>query len=98
MQLVFEQFANFTQPQGYQQGGLTVGNMSLSDYYTQSNLGKLVAANYIIVEVGTSTVSASSTAAVPSASVAAYVSSMSKASVSAGSVFRWKDQAGKEGR
>ena len=77
MQLIFQQFDNFTAP-STPAPGTGVSNLTLSEYYSSANggLGKIVAANYIQVERG-SAAAPSSTQAVPEASIAALASSLS---------------------
>lgn len=79
MQLVFEQFDNFTAP-ATPAANAPIQNLQLQDYYRNANggLGKIVAASYIQIEVGQGT-APSSTSAVPSASVTALAASMSSA-------------------
>lgn len=77
--LVFSQGSSFTPPQDLSQPGTPLSNMTLSDYVSQSKIGKIVAASYIAVEnnqQGSQTFS--STMAVPSATLDALASSVSK--------------------
>ncbi|PWZ02698.1 PEBP-like protein [Testicularia cyperi] len=79
MQLVFQQFANFTPP-ATPAAGASISNLALQEYYRNANggLGKIVAANYIQIEVG-SAAAPSSTAPVSQASVTALAASKSAA-------------------
>ncbi len=84
MQLVFQQFDNFTAP-STPAANAAIQNLELQTYYRQANggLGKIVAANYIQIEVGQGT-APSSTAAVSQASVTALAASKSNAGSSTG--------------
>ncbi len=79
MQLVFQQFDNFTAP-STPAANAPIQRLELQDYYNNANggLGKIVAANYIQIEVGEGT-APSSTAPVSQASVTALAASKSSA-------------------
>lgn len=79
MQLVFQQYENFTAPAS-PAAGASISNLELQNYYRQANggLGKIVAANYIQIEVGQAA-APSSTAPVSQASVTALAASKSGA-------------------
>ncbi|CCF54053.1 hypothetical protein NDA11_007093 [Ustilago hordei] len=79
MQLVFQQFDNFTAPAS-PAAGASIQRLELQNWYRQANggLGKIVAANYIQIEVGSAT-APSSTSAVSQASVTALAASKSGA-------------------
>ncbi|SNX81639.1 uncharacterized protein MEPE_00344 [Melanopsichium pennsylvanicum] len=79
MQLVFEQFDNFTAP-STPAANAAIQDLELQDYYNNANggLGKIVAASYIQIEVGQGT-APSSTSAVSQASVTALAASKSSA-------------------
>jgi hypothetical protein len=67
---LFQQPEDFAAPEGFQQP-TGVEAMDFKAYIENANLGPLVAANYIIVEEGTASASAVSTASVNSATLAA---------------------------
>ncbi|CBQ67727.1 conserved hypothetical protein [Sporisorium reilianum SRZ2] len=79
MQLVFQQFDNFTAPAN-PAANAAIQRLQLQDYYNNARggLGKIVAANYIQIEVG-SAAAPSSTSAVSQASVTALAASKSSA-------------------
>lgn len=78
MALVFAQGSSFTAPEGLNQPGTQLSNFTLSEYISQSKIGKIVALSYILVEnTSEGSKTFSSTASVPSASVAAAASSVS---------------------
>ncbi|TKY90554.1 hypothetical protein EX895_000552 [Sporisorium graminicola] len=79
MQLVFQQFDNFTAP-ATPAANAAIQRLELQDYYNSARggLGKIVAANYIQIEVGQAA-APSSTSAVPQASVTALAASKSSA-------------------
>ncbi|KAJ1030343.1 hypothetical protein NDA16_001253 [Ustilago loliicola] len=79
MQLVFQQFDNFTAP-ATPAAGASIQRLELQNWYRQANggLGKIVAANYIQIEVGNAN-APSSTSAVPQASITALAASKSSA-------------------
>lgn len=85
MQLVFQQFDNFTAP-ATPAAGASISELDLPTYYSNANggLGKIVAANYIQIEVGSGT-APSSTAPVAQASVTALASQKSASGGSGGS-------------
>ncbi|KAN0063108.1 hypothetical protein ACQY0O_004271 [Thecaphora frezii] len=68
VQLVFEQFANFSAPQLNFTGTPGI-NQSFVDYYSaaRGGLGKIVAASYIQIEVGEAAAPATTSAVAPSA-------------------------------
>ncbi|KAL0578452.1 hypothetical protein V5O48_003552 [Marasmius crinis-equi] len=68
--ILYQQPADFVQPADFREP-MGVTAMSLSTYVSDSKLGAVVAANYFTVEVGTSTVSVSSTSAVESSTLSA---------------------------
>ena len=82
MQLVFQQFDNFTAPSS-PAANAPIQRLELQDYYKSANggLGKIVAANYIQIEVGQAS-APSSTSAVSQASVTALAASKSSAASS----------------
>ncbi|GAC95572.1 hypothetical protein PHSY_003148 [Pseudozyma hubeiensis SY62] len=94
MQLVFQQFDNFTAPAS-PAANAPIQRLQLQDYYKNANggLGKIVAANYIQIEVGQAT-APSSTSAVSQASVTALAASKSSA---AGSMTASSSAAGSTG-
>lgn len=79
MQLVFQQFDNFTAP-STPATNAPIQRLELQDYYNSANggLGKIVAANYIQIEVGQGE-APSSTVAVAQASVTSLAASLSSA-------------------
>ncbi|EST09941.1 Phosphatidylethanolamine-binding protein PEBP [Kalmanozyma brasiliensis GHG001] len=79
MQLVFQQFDNFTAP-AIPAANAPIQTLELQDYYNNADggLGKIVAANYIQIEVGQAD-APSSTAAVNQASVTSLAASLSSA-------------------
>ncbi|PWN48240.1 PEBP-like protein [Violaceomyces palustris] len=78
MQLVFQQYQNFTPPSSPSTGS-PIQTMSITDYYRASNggLGKVVAANYILIEQGQATASVSSIQPVNTQSIDSLASSLS---------------------
>ncbi|KAJ3527622.1 hypothetical protein NMY22_g9723 [Coprinellus aureogranulatus] len=66
---LYQQPADFAAPEGFT-GPLEISKMDFLKYVEDSNLGPLVAANYINVEEGTSTLSAVATSAVVSSTLA----------------------------
>jgi len=68
--LVYSQPAAFTPPAGLDAPGVPVGSINFPDYVRTSNLGPLLAANYITVEDGTATASLSPTSAVITSTLA----------------------------
>ncbi|PWN42325.1 hypothetical protein IE81DRAFT_138465 [Ceraceosorus guamensis] len=79
-QVVALQPSNFQAPQNLSQPGTALSTMSLASYISESNLGKIVAASFVLIEDNSAevTASVSSTAAVQSASVQALATSVSK--------------------
>ncbi|SPO20902.1 uncharacterized protein UTRI_00379 [Ustilago trichophora] len=79
MQLVFQQFDNFTAPAS-PAANAPIQRLELQNYYRNANggLGKIVAASYIQIEVGQAS-APSSTAAVSQASITALAASKSGA-------------------
>ena len=79
MQLVFEQFDNFTAP-ATPAANAPIQRLELQNYYRNANggLGKIVAASYIQIEVGQGT-APSSTSAVAQASITSLAASKSSA-------------------
>lgn len=75
--LVFDETNEFKAPDGLNAPGVALSNMTLSQYIEQSDIGKIVAMTYILVEnTSQGEQTFSSTSAVPSASVAAAASSV----------------------
>nr|ODN98933.1 hypothetical protein L204_02901 [Cryptococcus depauperatus CBS 7855] len=70
--IVYEQPSDFSPPSDLSTAGTALGKMSLSDYVTQSKLGKLLTANYFQVENGQATVTPSPTSAVNSSTLPGY--------------------------
>lgn len=81
---LFQQPADFAAPEGFQQP-TGVEAMDFKAYIDNANLGPLVAANYIIVEEGTASASAVSTAPVVSSTLAAAGASGSSSGSGSGS-------------
>ncbi|CEH12123.1 hypothetical protein CBOM_00130 [Ceraceosorus bombacis] len=79
-QVVALQPSNFQAPQNLSQPGTALSTMSLTSYISESKLGKIVAASFVLIEDNSAeaTASVSSTAAVQSASVQALATSVSK--------------------
>lgn len=81
VQLVFAQGPDFAPVANYTNTtGQAAANMSLTDYVKRSNLGKIVAANYFIVQNGTDVnpdIKVQATQAVPAESVQAKATSIS---------------------
>lgn len=82
MQLIFQQFDNFTAPAS-PAANAPIQRLQLQDYYKNANggLGKIVAANYIQIEAGQAS-APSSTSAVSQASITALAASKSSAAAS----------------
>jgi len=76
--MLFVQPAMFVPPTGFNQPNMGVSVFNLEDYVTSANLGTPVAGNYLTVEEGTATFSASPTTAI----VSSTLSGMSTASKS----------------
>ncbi|KAH7930907.1 PEBP-like protein [Leucogyrophana mollusca] len=83
--LLFSQPAMFTPPTGFSQPNMGVSVFNLEDYVTSANLGTPIAGNYLTVEEGTATFSASPTSAVVSSTLSGMAASKpSSPSTSAG--------------
>ncbi|ODO01793.1 nuclear protein [Cryptococcus wingfieldii CBS 7118] len=80
--IIYEQPSDFTAPDDLSTPGTALGQFSLSDYVSSSNLGSIVTANYFQVENGVATVSPSSTTAVESSTLAGYGSTTVSSSAS----------------
>ncbi|KAK7466911.1 hypothetical protein VKT23_003975 [Stygiomarasmius scandens] len=68
--ILYEQPDSFSAPEGLSQPNTPVDKFDLNGYVKDSGLGNIVAANYLTVEVGTSTVSVSQTSSVESSTLA----------------------------
>lgn len=75
--LVFDEGDDFEAPESLDSAGTQLSNMTLSEYIDSFNIGKIVAMSFLLVEdTSSGEQTFTNTAAIPSASVAAAVSSV----------------------